>query len=424
MFLLSSKGEKIMTWNGLDSGGTEQLWQQDKIEGILQIFSKHQPVDRSDQSSPIYAELEAAFPEITWRNINVDGSFRPIFRKSHPTATLGLTEKTQTGERVTSRGFDLMNGLLTIDQVFSQAAREHMEKDGESSFAIIASALIEAPNYHFSLEDIEHGICQHYNPDEPNIEDALSHVSGAPELSTTRRRRLRHMMSVLQKAGAAKPVKKRWQLNDQSVALTISDIVSSPKPIVITTNPVQQPKHPTAGKSIRQISSTEDRSKSFRHNPYSVQDPQKRSLLLEKANSIHEQLVLSVVKIIEDLGGTATEDPNSYDVGVSDFGKVLFEMKSTTPKNAISQYRKAVSQLSEYRWRNRDVFDQKTLLIIVTDQSPSSLVDEDYFDYLIKDRELTLAWESSGTLVCHTGQTLSEVLIQNSKIDVSDPIVQ
>ena len=415
----------MTSWKGLDSGGTEQLWEYDKIQAILRAFSKYEPVDRSDQNSPIYSELEAAFPDTTWKNTDKNGSFRPIFRKSDPTAKLGLTKKTPSGERVTSRGYDLLSGLLTIEDVFIQAARDHHEHDGKSSFAIIAAALISAPLYQFSLEEIEYGICQHYDPTNPNITFTLSQSKAKPKLSPTRRRRLRHMMSVLQKAGAAKETHSSWQLNDRAAAIKISEIVSAGQTTgdgTTTSSSTNNPRNKITGKSIRKISSSEDRTKTFEHSPSSTHDPEKRTLLLEKANSIHENLVLSVGKIINDLGGTPTEDPNSYDVGLSDFGKALFEVKSTTHKNAFAQFRKAVSQLSEYRWRHRDVFDQNTLMIIVTDNPPSTLVDEDYINYLIKDRLLTLAWQDSGELVCHTGQTLSEVLIQNSKKGGFGPI--
>ena len=74
----------MANWKGLDSGGTEQIWEPNIIIGVLGILRQYQPYNRHQSDSPIFDELENKFPDITWRNFNRDGSFRPIFRKSNP----------------------------------------------------------------------------------------------------------------------------------------------------------------------------------------------------------------------------------------------------------------------------------------------------------------------------------------------------
>lgn len=419
---------QIMSWIGLDSGGTEQLWKHEVILTILDIFSKYSPVDKSDPASPIYHELETKFPNTTWQNYDAKKSFRPIFRKSHPTDTLGLTEKTSVGEQPTSLGYDLLQGVVNIEEVFISATRNHSEKDGVKSFSLIATALINNPLHCFTVADIEFGISKHFDPKKGNLNYAISQArshSNAP--SNTRMRRIRHMMTTLVNAGVAKNNGNGWQLDNLANAIQVAHTILIPPPkssvpsIMGTGTIVSTTVVPSihSGKTVRTISAAKPHTPIFKPTKHSFSNPEQRLLLLEKANSIHEGLVYSVAQNIKNNCGTPTEDPNSYDVGVSDLCNAIFEIKSINNKNVISQLRKAVAQLSEYRWHHRATFPDSTFLSIVTNENPQNLVHKDYLDYLIKDRGLTLVWASDGHLVCHDGRTLSETLIHLSKINGS-----
>jgi hypothetical protein len=78
--------------------------------------------------------------------------------------------------------------------------------------------------------------------------------------------------------------------------------------------------------------------------------------------------------------------------------KILFEMKSCNSNNVISQIRKAVSQVYEYRYRYADEFPQEsTLLCIVAQERP----DDWWLNYLINDCGINVIWlEGDVNLAC------------------------
>ena len=51
-------------WKGLDSGGTEQLWDPSVLMDMLTIVKSHEPFSRNDPNSPIFDELESEYPDI------------------------------------------------------------------------------------------------------------------------------------------------------------------------------------------------------------------------------------------------------------------------------------------------------------------------------------------------------------------------
>ena len=418
----------MLPWKGLDAGGTEQLWTTNVILSILDTFSKYSPVNKQDPASPIYRELATKNPKTTWQSYDVKGSFRPIFRKSHPTNTLGLTEKNSIGEQLTSKGYEFLHGLISIEEVFISATRKHSEKDGVKSFSLIAAALIDNPLYSFTLEDIEFGVSKHFDPQKGNLSFALSKVkSHTSVLLPTRKRRITHMMSSLVTAGVAKRNTNGWTLANMASAIQVvhTNLILKTKglnsSIGVTKTSVSKPVVHSihSGKTVRAITVNKARKTIFHLTKNTFSDPEQRLLLLEKAHLIHEDLVDSVAQDIKKNGGTPTEDPNSYDVGVSDLCHAIFEIKSINNKNIFSQIRKAVVQLSEYRWRHRASFPDSTFLAIVTNENPKDFIDEDYVDYLTQDRHLTLVWVKEGSLICHDGRTLSETLVHLSKINGS-----
>jgi hypothetical protein len=64
----------------------------------------------------------------------------------------------------------------------------------------------------------------------------------------------------------------------------------------------------------------------------------------------------------------------------------LFEVKSNNSKNVLSQIRKAIAQLYEYRYRSNM---PQAILCIVLQQKPQ----QDWvIDYLLNDREMLVCW--------------------------------
>jgi hypothetical protein len=111
-------------------------------------------------------------------------------------------------------------------------------------------------------------------------------------------------------------------------------------------------------------------------------------VLTERANSIHAILVKKMSSLL------AAHGSQPYFNGLIDlFCKVanttfIFEMKSTTPSNILSQIRKGVSQLYEYRYLH-DMRD--ATLVLVLDRAP---MDDWVVDYLLQDRDICICWLS------------------------------
>lgn len=408
--ILTAKERKMADWKGLDSGGTEQIWAPNIIVGALEIFRRHQPYNRHQTDSPIFDELENKFPNITWRNFNRDGSFRPIFRKSNPWKKLDLVASlTNKNEVVTPKGEDVIKGISSVQNCFMSAARDHIENDGTRSFAIICSWVISNPSKIISLGDIGAKIDGNNSYAQKKI--GTSSLSEG-KTSSTRHRRLRGMLNVLISAGALAEISDNlWGVADEEV---ISFIVGD-----------FDDELETSVDGVRSARTSKiDKSPSFKLRPWSggrtirmserginaESNPEQRRNLLDKANSIHQSLVDQIASVIVAQNGRPFEDYNSVDICVSDIAKIIFEVKSLTVNNATDQMRKAVSQLYEYRWRFRDKFGPETTLCITTDIDPRTLLDDDFIQYLIEDRKVILLWRDSSRLISHNDRFLEEIL--------------
>jgi hypothetical protein len=87
----------------------------------------------------------------------------------------------------------------------------------------------------------------------------------------------------------------------------------------------------------------------------------------------------------------------------------IFEMKSVTASNEVSQIRKAVSQLYEYRFLH-GLKDAQ--LVIVLNREPREAW---VIDYLVGDRSILICWVASDRFACpHT--------IQEWLTEVCDPL--
>lgn len=411
-------------WKGFDSGGTEQLWEPDVLMDMLTIFKTHEPFSRNDPNSPIFDDLENLYPNITWRNVNADGSFRPIFRKTNPLVKLKLTSEEPTDVSVLPLGDDLLSGVVNIQEVFTLAAKEYRESDGAPSMGIMCHAAISDPNAVFTLEDIEFGISKIYDPNANNLRNAINHVRNNnvvfPENSSVRKRRLRGFMNSLVRTTAISEVTGGWKLNDVNVARDIAAIVGVPAVQQITglahkkktakkttkkkTRTARQPTYQTVGEGPRrQITVTA--------SVESVSDPVQRALLLERANNKHEELIVSLAELIRNNGRVPIEDLNSFDIAFDDgVNQVIIEVKTITQNNCISQIRKALAQLPEYRWKHRETFGEDTKLVIVLDNDPTEFLDEEYMEYLSDDRNILVIWQQGGQFVDQENRNLSDIL--------------
>ncbi len=131
----------------------------------------------------------------------------------------------------------------------------------------------------------------------------------------------------------------------------------------------------------------------------STADPELTQLKRQKSNAYHRLLVRKVEEQLRARGCNEPRDNIYIDLtGELSGKKILFEMKSCNSNNVISQIRKAVSQVYEYRYRYAHEFPQEsTLLCIVAQERP----DDWWLNYLINDRGINIIWlEGDVNLAC------------------------
>lgn len=401
-------------WKGLDSGGTEQLWETSVLTSVLQVFKDHEPFSRSEPDSPIFDDLEDIFPDVTWRNYNSDGSFRPIFRKTNPWVKLGLTTQETVGAHVTSLGDELLSGEKKLNEIFIEATKNHYEVDGVHSFAVMSQAAIELPNEVFSLEDVEYAVSGPYCDGSMGLREALDYVRSRKitfPSGSRRVRTLRSFMNALVTAGVLINLNDGWGLRNISQANEIADIVlPTDSNEAITIDEMPSPDvFEYSDDNFKEIQPGKRKLPVFDPSSAIAHDPIKRALLLEKASSIHETLVEKCADCLRALGMKPLENLTTFDVATIE-EQLLVEVKSINSGNTVSQLRKAIAQLPEYRWRHRQTFGESTTQVIITNENPAKYVDSDFIGYLLDDRKVKVFWLEGEQFVDSSGRSFEEFL--------------
>ena len=404
------------TWKGLDPGGTEQLWDPDVLVDVTAIFRAHDPFSRGNETDPIYLDLESQYPDITWRNTDASG-FREIFRKANPWVKLGLTTEGRQNASVTPLGEELLAGIKDIKDIFVEATKSHQEADGTYSFALMCRAALERPEEKFSLEDVEYGVSLGYADGTTSLIDAITKVRSTGQTfphGSRRIRTLRSFMNALVSSGALVHTDKGWMLGDKIQAAEIAQVDlttlnSAPASSVVIPQASLPKSKRTPDSGIYEIARGKRSVAPFAPGS-GKHDPVKRALLLEKANSLHELLVEKCANEIRSAGGTPFENQNSFDVAEKNFG-ILIEVKSVTEFNSVSQARKAVAQLLEYRYMHREMFTaEKVDLYLVTNENLANYVEEKFIEFLEQELSIQLFWLSGESLIDSQGNTLLSVI--------------
>jgi len=117
-----------------------------------------------------------------------------------------------------------------------------------------------------------------------------------------------------------------------------------------------------------------------------IADPYEIMIRREKANREHARILNMLASTLRFRGYSVSE--NTF---VDLFVKikeqpVIFEVKSNRHHNVLSQIRKAIAQLYEYRYRMKQL---SAILCIVLQQKPTQ---EWIIDYLLNDREIFVCW--------------------------------
>jgi hypothetical protein len=112
----------------------------------------------------------------------------------------------------------------------------------------------------------------------------------------------------------------------------------------------------------------------------------------ERAERAHQMLVDIVAQKIRSSDSIPKSNPYVDLAATLKGDDFLFEMKSTTDGNVHGQVRRAISQLYEYRYLQQT---PSAKLVVVIENPPP---DEKKWlvDYVVKDRQLLIAWDGDG----------------------------
>lgn len=86
--------------------------------------------------------------------------------------------------------------------------------------------------------------------------------------------------------------------------------------------------------------------------PTPPSNPEETHALREKARSGHAEILLALSRLLRDSGWTDIEESSAVDLratGPEGFGRVIFEAKTVSDTNEMSQCRAGFAQLYEYR---------------------------------------------------------------------------
>ena len=191
------------SWVGID-GGREGLWKEPIWTDVLRIISAHPNEHVYERESPIYKDLEKAFPSEAWRSQTADGAFRPLFRDYPNSWTrTGVVSLSDQRFNVTELGLTVLSGKTTKADILVNMFKIHQEflngSDAyEKPFSILAAAFLVA-NRPLSTEEIYWAVMKNYRPGVDDLAEIIKKkipmINKAPD--STPYRRLRSMLSLM-----------------------------------------------------------------------------------------------------------------------------------------------------------------------------------------------------------------------------------
>lgn len=120
-------------------------------------------------------------------------------------------------------------------------------------------------------------------------------------------------------------------------------------------------------------------------------DPELTKIRRQRANLSHKILLEKLHDYLESQGATPLENEHiDLFAELPSKDKYVFEVKSITVNNLLSQTRKGISQLYEYRYRYQDVIGYDVNLILVYPQEPVAIPWLQ--EYLCNDRNIGVIW--------------------------------
>ncbi len=120
-------------------------------------------------------------------------------------------------------------------------------------------------------------------------------------------------------------------------------------------------------------------------------DPELTKIRRQRANLSHKILLEKLHDYLESQGVTPLENEHiDLFAKLPSKDKFIFEVKSITTNNLLSQTRKGVSQLYEYRYRYQDIIGYDVNLFLVYPQEPTDIPWLQ--EYLCNDRHIGVIW--------------------------------
>lgn len=142
---------------------------------------------------------------------------------------------------------------------------------------------------------------------------------------------------------------------------------------------------------LKPINFSKDTSKKDKPKKVIYTDPELTKIQRQRANLIHKTLLEKLHNYLESLGAIPYENEHiDLFAELPSKDKFIFEVKSITSNNVLSQTRKGISQLYEYRYRYQDIIGYDVNLFLVYPQEPIFIPWLQ--KYLCLDRRIGVIW--------------------------------
>lgn len=122
-----------------------------------------------------------------------------------------------------------------------------------------------------------------------------------------------------------------------------------------------------------------------------IADPEVTRIKRQRSNLEHKILTQKMDEFLRKIGANPhySEHIDIF-AAIPNDGNFIFEIKSVSPENLLSQTRKGLSQLYEYRFRYKSIITGDITLCLVLPREPNDI--EWLQEYLCTDRDVAVCW--------------------------------
>jgi hypothetical protein len=157
----------------------------------------------------------------------------------------------------------------------------------------------------------------------------------------------------------------------------------------------------TATYHLKKYTSQDDAVKQKTKKRTIYTDPEVTKIRRQRANLVHKIVLDKLNSYLEAKGAKAFENEHiDLYAQLPSNEKFIFEVKSISQQNVLSQSRKGLSQLYEYRYRYQKQIGYDVNLFLVFPEEPKTVPWLQ--EYLCTDRDIGVVWFEGDTLVNST----------------------